>query len=164
MAAVFQTTFSNAFSWMKMYEFRLRFHWSLFLRFQLINIPALVLIMAWRPLGDKPLSEPMMVSLPTHICVTRPRWVKQLGRWPFFNVIFFFLMMFPTTLIYLPKSGPIQYSGHWWLGALAPVYLWPQNWVRTHVFPVVYRLTDAKKDMTGLSIIPKYVWKYITTA
>ena len=35
MAAIFQTTFSNAFSWMKMYEFRLRFHWSLFLRFEL---------------------------------------------------------------------------------------------------------------------------------
>ena len=25
--------------------------------------------------GDKPLPEPMMVSLPTHICVTRPQWV-----------------------------------------------------------------------------------------
>ena len=35
MATIFQTTFSNAFSWMKMYEFRLRFHWSLFLRLQL---------------------------------------------------------------------------------------------------------------------------------
>ena len=35
MAAIIQTTFSNAFSWMKMYEFRLRFHWSLFLRVQL---------------------------------------------------------------------------------------------------------------------------------
>ena len=35
MAAIFQTTFSNPFSWMKMYEFRLRFHWSLFLRVQL---------------------------------------------------------------------------------------------------------------------------------
>ena len=40
------------------------------------NIPALVLIMARRWPGDKPLSEPMMVSLPTHICVTRPQWVK----------------------------------------------------------------------------------------
>ena len=30
-----QTMFSNTFSWMKMYEFRLKFHWSLFLRFQL---------------------------------------------------------------------------------------------------------------------------------
>ena len=40
------------------------------------NIPALVQIMAWRRLGDKPLSEPMIVRLPTHICVTRPQWVK----------------------------------------------------------------------------------------
>ena len=35
MVAIFRTTYSNAFSWMKMYEFRLRFHWSLFLRVQL---------------------------------------------------------------------------------------------------------------------------------
>ena len=35
------------------------------------NIPALVQIMAWRRPGDKPLSEPMMVSLLTHLCVTR---------------------------------------------------------------------------------------------
>ena len=33
--AISQTTFSNAFSRMKMNEFRLRFHWSLFLRFGL---------------------------------------------------------------------------------------------------------------------------------
>ena len=39
------------------------------------NIPALVQIMAWRRPGDKPLSEPMMVSVTTHICVTRPQWV-----------------------------------------------------------------------------------------
>ena len=42
------------------------------------NIPALVQIMAWRRPGDKPLSEPMMVSLLTHICVTRPQWVNTL--------------------------------------------------------------------------------------
>ena len=41
------------------------------------NIPALVQIMAWGRPGDKPLSEPMMVSLLTHICVTRPQWVKD---------------------------------------------------------------------------------------
>ena len=41
------------------------------------NIPALVQIMAWRRPGDKPLSEPMMVSLTTHVCVARPQWVKQ---------------------------------------------------------------------------------------
>ena len=41
------------------------------------NIRALVHIMAWRRPGDKPLSEPMMVNLPTHICVTRPQWVNN---------------------------------------------------------------------------------------
>ena len=40
------------------------------------NNPALFQIMAWRRPGDKPLSEPMMVSSLTHICVTRPQWVK----------------------------------------------------------------------------------------
>ena len=41
------------------------------------NIPALVQIMVWHRSGDKPLSEPMMVRLPTHICVTRPQWVNK---------------------------------------------------------------------------------------
>ena len=44
----------------------------------LINkISALFQIVAWRPSADKPLSEPMMVNLLTHICVTRPQWVKM---------------------------------------------------------------------------------------
>ena len=41
------------------------------------DIPALVQIMAWRRQGEKPLSKPMMVNLPTHICITRPQWVNQ---------------------------------------------------------------------------------------
>ena len=40
------------------------------------NMPALFQIMAWRRPGDKPLSETMMVTLLTHICITRPQWVK----------------------------------------------------------------------------------------
>ena len=40
------------------------------------NISSLVKIMAWRRPGDKPLSEPMLVFVPTHICVTRPQWVN----------------------------------------------------------------------------------------
>ena len=40
------------------------------------NDPALVEIMAWRRSGNKPLSKPMMIALPTHICVTRPQWVN----------------------------------------------------------------------------------------
>ena len=40
------------------------------------NFPALVQIMAWRRPDDKPLYEPMMISLLTHICVTWPQCVN----------------------------------------------------------------------------------------
>ena len=40
------------------------------------NIPALVQIMACRCPGDKPISEGMMVNLPTHVCVSRTQWVN----------------------------------------------------------------------------------------
>ena len=71
MTAVFQATFLNWFPWMKIYQFWLRFHWSLFSRIPMIslnfvlkgqinNIPSLVQIMAGRRPGEKPLSEPMI--------------------------------------------------------------------------------------------------------
>ena len=41
------------------------------------NISALVQIMAWRRPDDKPLCEPMMNTLLTHTCGTRPQWVKN---------------------------------------------------------------------------------------
>ena len=41
------------------------------------NISVLVQIMAWCRSGNKRLPELMMASLLTHICVTRPRWVKR---------------------------------------------------------------------------------------
>ena len=78
MAGMFQTTFSNAFSWMKM--FQLRF---IVPKGPINNIPALIQIMAWCRPGDKPLFEPMMVSLPTHICVIQPQWVKKALYLPF---------------------------------------------------------------------------------
>ena len=43
------------------------------------KIPVLFQIMAWRRSGDKPLFEPMMVSLLTQICVTRPQWVRHIA-------------------------------------------------------------------------------------
>ena len=44
------------------------------------NITALVQKMAWHRPGNKPLSEPMMVNLLTHTCVTRPQWVKHFSN------------------------------------------------------------------------------------
>ena len=40
------------------------------------NEPALVHVMDWCQPADRHLSEPMIVSLQTHICVTRPQWVN----------------------------------------------------------------------------------------
>ena len=45
------------------------------------NISALVQIMDWHRLSDKPLSELMMVSLLTLICVTRLQWVRINAHW-----------------------------------------------------------------------------------
>ena len=69
MATISQTTLSNAFSWIKFVP-----------KGPINNIPALVQIMAWRPPGDKQLSEAMMISLLTHICVTRPQWVNGISE------------------------------------------------------------------------------------
>ena len=60
-------------------KFWLKFHWSIF-QSPINNIPSLVQIMAWHRPGDKPLSEPLMDSLLTHICATQPQWVNSL--WP----------------------------------------------------------------------------------
>ena len=43
------------------------------------NMSALVQIAACCRTGDKPLSELLMVSSRTHLCVTRPQWVKPMG-------------------------------------------------------------------------------------
>ena len=72
-----QKNFSNTFSWMKIYEFWLRFHRGCVPMGPINTIPALFQIMAWRRPGDKPLYEQILLSLPTHICVTRPQWEKS---------------------------------------------------------------------------------------
>ena len=73
MAAFSQTTLSNAF-----FNVNIRISLKFVPKGLINNIPALVLIMAWRRPGAKPLSEPMLVRSLTHICVTRPQWVNPL--------------------------------------------------------------------------------------
>ena len=51
------------------------------------NIPVLVQIIAWCQTVDKPLSEPMMVNLLTHICDTRPQWAST------FNLFYCHILM-----------------------------------------------------------------------
>ena len=66
---------------MKMLEFMMKISLKFAPKGPNNDIQALVQIMAWRRPGDKPLSEPMMVSLLTHICVNRPQWVKAECIW-----------------------------------------------------------------------------------
>ena len=75
MAAISQTTHSSVFYWMKILEFGLKFHWSLFPK------AGLMIFQHWFRPGVKPLSEPMMVRLPTHICVTRTQSVNRNTLW-----------------------------------------------------------------------------------
>ena len=70
---IFKCISENENEWMS-----LRISLKFIPKVRINNIPTLVLIMAWRRPGDKPLSEPMMVSLLTHICVTGPQWVYTL--------------------------------------------------------------------------------------
>ena len=77
IADIFQTTFTNVFSWMKMYEFRLKFHWSLFLRLQLTIVQ--YWFRQWHG-ADQATSHYLnqwWSSLLTHIRVTRPQWGIQ---------------------------------------------------------------------------------------
>ena len=82
------------------------------------NIPALIQIVAWRQSDDKPLSEPMMVGLPTHIYmhVTWPQYVKASQYLPLYsqkkNVRFkLYCLLRARPLIMIPEfpsSKPYQ--------------------------------------------------------
>ena len=78
MAAFSQTTLWNAFFFNENTRISIKVSLKFVPKGPINNIPALVQIMDWRWSGGKPLSEPMMISLLTHICVTRPQWVKAL--------------------------------------------------------------------------------------
>ena len=70
------------------------------------NIPSLVQIMVWRCPGAKPLSEPMMVSLLTHICVIRPQWV--ICRTKYFSIQSL-LKRYITPFVSMPVSQCGEY-------------------------------------------------------
>ena len=101
---------------MKMYEFRLKLHW----------------------LGDKPLSEPMMVNLLTHICVSRPKWVNTWNGHskiiPTFGIrfwIWFWVWKRPTLILIIDtgykvltrKTHPTSRPHRWALGCLFFLFL-----------------------------------------
>ena len=66
------------------------------------NIPALVQIMGWRQPGDKQLSEPMMVWVLMHICITWPQWVN-------IEVWIIFQQQFPGRILHINLYFVVQY-------------------------------------------------------
>ena len=111
---------------------------------QVNNIPALVQIMARRHPGDKPLSEPMMVNLLTHLRVTRPQWVKTV-----------YISVPYDRLHFTSQAGNGRHFQHIWrtryndgiMGAIAS-----QITSLTIVFSTVYLDTDQRKHQSSASL------------
>ena len=75
--AILQMTFSNAFSWMKMFEFQSKFHWNLFPKVQLtITHHWFRKWLGTDQVTSHYLNQRWVRSL-THKCITWPRWVKE---------------------------------------------------------------------------------------
>ena len=107
------------------------------------NNPALIQILAWRRSGDKPLSEPMMVSLLTYICVTRPQWVNYSPS------TITDLTWIPIWLKSFPGSNWIsQNSFIWWLVAKRAICHYLNQTCLSlprHIF--VYAYTASQQDV-----------------
>ena len=73
------------------------------------NIPALVQLMAWCRPGDKLLCKPMMVSILTQMCITRPQWIND-SYSPTIMVTLHWLRVLYLE-IELIKNGRIQSCG-----------------------------------------------------
>ena len=101
--------------------------------------------MAWRRPGDKPLSNPVMVRLQTHMCVTRPQWVNTpylfatssphnsrkrrfiIGFWVDALIIPFII----TKLLLQIDKMKCFYSLTWWLCDVMNVLMswwWPHHY------------------------------------
>ena len=85
------------------------------------NIPALVQMMDWHHPANKPLSEPVMVSLPTPIWVTLPQWLNELKMQLWFEI-----MKIPKILFSLLNVGACiaTLSGNDWLCCNIALLLW----------------------------------------
>ena len=99
---------------------------------QINNIPASVQIMDWRQPGDKPLSEPMMLSLLTHICLTRPQWVNK--------------VVITVSTDGLALLGTKTSAVYWW-PIPCPIYLWCQH------FPF-YKIMVGNFPLNTVCIVP----------
>ena len=125
MAAISQTTFFKCIFLNEIAWISLKISLEFVPKVRINNIAALVQIMAWRRPGDKPLPEPMMNSLLTHICVARPQWVNQLVgagySWRCRSISY---LLMPCLLMSKVHEKPC----HW---RISPCTQWPPYWQTT---------------------------------
>ena len=143
MAAIFQTTFSNAFSWMKIYEFQLMFHWSLFLRVELTIFQHWLRQWLCAHQATCHYLNQWWWSLLTHICVTRPQWVKRHDDIQLAHVWYSMKPMYalePSN--HIPRNGILE--ADWHSSAkinnhfdimTCSINIPAQRWVITHFIP-----------------------------
>ena len=88
------------------------------------NIPALVQIMAWHRPGNKTLSEPIMFSLLTPICVTPPQWVNclhaEIGSRKYKYV-------FAVYIIHPYWNGTGSWNTYLWITRTCIILYWPYH-------------------------------------
>ena len=118
------------------------------------NIPPLVQIMAWRLPGNKPLSELMMVSLPTHICITRPQRVKnEKNNAEDFNLLIFaafeLIQMFLSLCLSVCLVTSTMIHWNWWKQI---------GWKIIQMM-LIYWLGDSvsSEGKFGLTLIPAWI-------
>ena len=136
-------------SWMKIHEIFITISLQLIPKRLIHNIPALVQIMAWCPPGDKPLSEPMILSLLTHIShlnelrhsgIEVKLFALFLDRFiSNYHLFVMYLILFKTAWCVLWNSNDLTLVGlYLWLtshiiyGPLAfpRVQYWPLYWIK----------------------------------
>ena len=69
---IFKCIFLNKYKWI-LIKISLQFVPNV----RINNTPELVQIVAWHQPDDKPLSDPMIIRLPVHLCVTWPQCVNN---------------------------------------------------------------------------------------
>ena len=104
-------------------------------------------MMAWCRSGDKPLYETIMVILPTHICVTQPKWVNLCQEKQ--NCLKTLTCSIMTTTNTVTKYEGICKSGHQQNLSLRFVMCW-------HEF--VEFMLMSKEWMQSVMILKKTAW------
>ena len=143
MADISQTTFSNAFSLIKIYDFSINTSLKFVSKVPINNIPSLVQIMTWRRPGTKTLSEPMIVSLLANVSLVQIMAWCQPGTKTLSELMMVSSLMHISSITFNQLS---QHGGCWWLGTYLQGPLKPCWWHVTS--PISGILTSSPSHTT----------------